>query len=231
MNLEFALAIVCFLAPHVLPSIPGLKPWLIGKMGRSGYLVAYVILSAVTFAWLIVAALRAPYTGLWGSSPWLVYLTLVLMALACVLLVAGVLTPNPLSLSVRPAGSAAPNSAILGVTRHPLLWALGLWGLSHVLANGDVASVILFGVLAVFALGYMPLMDRRVQKSRGVDEWRRLSAGSSNLLFAAYLGNDFRPLVDRTLVVSVVVGLALFCLLLYLHTPVIGVNPIGVIIY
>jgi uncharacterized membrane protein len=231
MNLEFFLAIVCFLAPHVLPSIPGLKLWLIGKMGRPGYLIGYVILSAITFAWLIVAALRAPYAGLWALNPWLVYLTLVLMALACTLLVAGVLTPNPLSLSVRPARGATTHSAIFGVTRHPLLWALGLWGLSHVLVNGDVASVILFGVLAVFALGYMPLMDKRVQKAVGMDAWRRLSAGSSNLIFAAYLRNNSRALIDPTLVVSVLGGLTLFFVLLYLHGPVIGVDPLGVILY
>jgi uncharacterized membrane protein len=231
MNLEFPLAVFCFLAPHVLPSIPGLRPWLIGKLGRPGYLFAYITLSAITFAWLILATLRAPYSGLWALSPWQVYVALVLVALGCTLLVAGLATPNPLSLSVRAAGADVPKGAILGVTRHPLLWALGLWGLSHVLVNGDVASVILFGILAIFSLGYMPLMDKRIQKARGVEEWHRLSAGSSNMLFAAWFRNNSRPLIDRTLIRSVIGGFALFFLLLYLHGPVIGVNPLGTILY
>lgn len=231
MNLELSLAVICFLAPHVLPSVPGLRPWLIGKLGRVGYLSAYIALSAITFAWLILAALRAPYVGLWALSRWQVYVILVFMALACTLLVAGLKTPNPLSLSVRSPGVDIPKDAILGVTRHPLLWALGLWALGHVLVNGDVASVILFGILAIFALGYMPLMDRRVQRAKGREEWHRLSAGTSSMLFASYLRKNPRPLVDQSLILSVIAGFALFFLLLYLHGPVIGVNPLGAILF
>lgn len=227
MNLELPLAAICFLVPHVVPSVPGLRPWLIEKFGRVGYLSGYVALSAVTFIWLIVAGLRAPYVGLWALSAWQVVVTLMLVALGCMLLVAGLATPNPLSLTLRRADVDEAKGAILRATRHPLLWALGLWGLSHVLVNGDVASVLLFGMLAIFALGYMPLLDRRVQKARGIEEWQRLSAGSSNMLFAAYFRNHSRPLVDRTLILSVIGGFALFFLLLYLHGPVIGVNPLG----
>jgi uncharacterized membrane protein len=231
MTLELSLAVICFLAPHTIPSIPGLRPWLIGKIGRPAYILAYVALSAITFVWLIVAALRAPYSGLWALSPWQVYVALVLVALGCVLLVAGLATPNPLSLSIRAPGPDIPRDAILGITRHPLLWALGLWGLSHVLVNGDVSAVILFGILAIFALGYIPLMDKRVQKAKGMEEWRRLSAGSSNLLFAAYFRGNSRPRVDRTLILSTVIGFGLFLLLLISHAPVIGVNPLGSVLY
>jgi uncharacterized membrane protein len=231
MNLELPLAVICFLAPHVLPNVPGLRPWMIGKLGRVGYLSTYTALSAITFAWLILAVSRAPYAGLWALSPWQVYVTVILVALACMLMVAGLATPNPLSLSVRAAGVDIPKGAILGVTRHPLLWALGLWSLSHMLVNGDVAAVTLFGLLAIFALGYMPLMDKRVQKNKGMEEWNRLSVGSSNMLFTGYFRNNSRPLVDRTLILSVIGGFALFFLLLFLHGPVVGVNPLGAILY
>ena len=139
--------------------------------------------------------------------------------------------PCPLSLSVRATGVDIPGDSILRVTRHPLLWALGLWGLSHVLVNGDVASVTLFGILAIFALGYIPLMDKRVQRARGMEEWNRLSAGSSNMLFAAYFRESSRPFIDRTLILSITGGLALFFSLLYLHQPVIGVNPLGTVLF
>lgn len=229
MNVELPLAAVCFLVPHVIPSVPRLRLWLIERMGRGGYLFAYVALSTITFGWLILAVLRAPYSGLWALYPWQVYVTLALVALASVLLVAALLTPNPLSLSLRQSNMDIPNDAVLGLTRHPLLWAFGLWSLSHVLVNGDVASVLLFGVLAIFALGYMPLLDRRMQKTRGIEAWRRLSAGSSNLLFARYFIGNTRPRVDRRLILSVIGGFALFILLLLLHAPVIGVNPLAAI--
>ena len=98
------------------------------------------------------------------------------------------------------------------------------------LVNGDITSVLLFGILAIFALGYMPLIDKRVQKAKGMEEWHHLSAGSSNMPFASYLRKNSRPLVDRTLILSVIAGFALFFLLLYLHGPVIGVNLLGAIL-
>lgn len=163
--------------------------------------------------------LRAPYAGLWALSPWQVYATVILVALACTLIVAGLATPNPLSLSVRAAGVDIPKGAILGVTRHPLLWVLGLWSLSHMLVNGDVAAFTLFGLLAIFALGYMPLMDKRVQKNKGMEEWNRLSVGSSNTLFTGYFRNNSRPLVDRTLILSVIGGFALFFIIAFFAWP------------
>ena len=221
MTLELLFALIIFLAPHAVPSIPGLRPRLIEKFGRAGYLLGYITLSTITFIWLIVATLRAPYLGLWALSPWHVYVVLVLVALGCTLLIAGLATANPLSLSILTAGNDVPKNAVLRITRHPLLWALGLWGMSHVIVNGDVASIILFGILAVFSLGYMPLMDRRVQKTRGMEEWRRLSAGTSLMLFAAYFRPGSRPFIDRTLILSAVGGLGMFVLLLYLHGPIL----------
>ena len=85
-------------------------------------------------------------------------------------------------------------------------------------------------LLLIVRLGYMPLMDKRVQKNKGMEEWNRLSGGSSNMLFTAYFRNNTRPLVDRTLILSVIGGFALFFLLLFLHGPVVGVDPLGAIL-
>ena len=70
MNLELPVAVLCFLAPHVVPSVPGLRPWLINKLGHAGYFSAYFVVSVVTFIVLILAVLRAPYAGLWALQPW-----------------------------------------------------------------------------------------------------------------------------------------------------------------
>jgi uncharacterized membrane protein len=131
MTLELLFALIIFLAPHAVPSIPGLRPRLIEKFGRAGYLLGYITLSTITFIWLIVATLRAPYLGLWALSPWHVYVVLVLVALGCTLLIAGLATANPLSLSILTAGNDVPKNAVLRITRHPLLWALGPRPLGH----------------------------------------------------------------------------------------------------
>ncbi len=229
MTSELALALVCFLLPHAIPSLPGLKSALIKALSRKGYLFLYVLISVLTFIWLIIATLRAPYVELWRMQPWMIYVAVVMIAASCILLITGLITPNPLSLSLRKANPEEPHPAILSYTRHPLLWGFGLWGLSHVLVNGDIAAIILFGILAVFALGYIPLMDHRMQRTLGKAQWRALSHNTSALLFGSLLMGRFGLLWDRLLAIGVVSGLAVFFVLLFLHEPVIGFDPLALI--
>ena len=70
------------------------------------------------------------------------------------------------------------------MTRHPVMWALGLWGLAHLAANGDLASTWFFGVVAALALGGTVLIDRKKRLALG-SHWQRLAALSSNIPFAA----------------------------------------------
>lgn len=44
--------------------------------------------------------------------------------------------------------------------RHPMLWGTVLWAVSHLLVNGDVASILLFGVIGIWALVEMRLINR-----------------------------------------------------------------------
>lgn len=44
--------------------------------------------------------------------------------------------------------------------RHPMLWGTVVWAVAHLLVNGDTASLILFGGIAVWALVEMPLINR-----------------------------------------------------------------------
>jgi uncharacterized membrane protein len=46
--------------------------------------------------------------------------------------------------------------------RHPMLWGTVIWSVSHILVNGDSASLILFGWIAVWALAEMALINRAV---------------------------------------------------------------------
>lgn len=50
--------------------------------------------------------------------------------------------------------------------RHPMLWGVVLWALAHLLVNGDLASVILFGGMGIWALAEMVLVGRAVPWQR-----------------------------------------------------------------
>ena len=72
------------------------------------------------------------------------------------------------------------------VTRHPVMWAIGLWALSHFVTNGDLASIWFFGVIGALALGGTVLIDRKKQLALG-SNWQRLAGITSNIPFAALM--------------------------------------------
>jgi len=211
---EFTLAFVVFLASHSLPVRPPVKGWLVQRIGARGFSLGYSLLSALVLTWLIVAAGRAPYVELWPRAMWQSWVPLIGLALAAVILALALGRPNPLSFGG--ANNAAFDPArpgIVGWARHPLLAAIALWAGAHIVPNGDLAHVILFGVFFGFALLGMKIIDRRKQRQLG-EEWARLTQNARR--------------VDPTPggLVRIAAGLALFGLFLWLHTPVIGVYPL-----
>lgn len=211
---EFFLALALFLMAHVLPSRRGLRARMVAAVGERRYLLGYSLLSLALIAWLISAAVRAPVVPLWPTQPWHYHAALTLMLPAAMLFLSGALEPNPLSVAFRKSGYDPQRPGIVGLTRHPILWAFLLWSLAHVLPNGDLVSLILFGGFALFAFGGTRILDRRKRREMG-PEWQRLAATGRP---------DF-----GSLVVAVVGGAVLWALLLWLHPLVIGPNPAAVL--
>jgi uncharacterized membrane protein len=214
---EFALAFVVFLASHGLPTRPPVRRRLVGALGERTFQLVYSAASLALLAWLISAAQRAPHVALWPPALWQWHATLAVMPVAFVLIAVGVAVPNPLSVSVRRAPADWAPGGLLRLVRHPLLWGLALWGAAHALPNGDLALVILFGGLAVFALAGIPLVERRRRRELGAARYAELVAA----------GPGGRDLGVQAL--AAVAGLGLFALLLALHPWLFGVNPLAVL--
>ena len=210
--IEFSLALTLFLVSHSLPALPGVRPRLVALLGGRIYLALYALVSLLLLAWLVRAALAAPYVGLWPTTPLLALLPIALMLPACVLLVGGLIAPNPLSINVWPEGRAADRAA--APVRHPVLWAFVLWGASHALANGDLVAVILFGGLALFGLVGMKTLDRRRRRTLGEARWRRLAG----------VNYAWRPF---DLAAALLGGGVLYALLLWAHPWLFGVSPLA----
>ncbi len=213
---EFTGAFAVFMLSHMIPVRPPVRPWLVAKLGLVGYILAYSVLSILILVWLIAAAARAPYVPLLPDWSVLRFVPLIVMPVVCWLAVAGLATPNPLSFGGLGKGDFAPDSpGILGFSRHPLPLALILWALAHLVANGDLAHVILFGVFAVFATVSMPMIDRRKKRMKGDDAW----------LAAARNTSWFNPGGIRIKPWEVLVAAGAYATLLTLHASVIGVAP------
>ncbi|WP_114966952.1 NnrU family protein [Alkalilacustris brevis] len=222
---EFAVALLLFLAAHVLPARPRIKALVVARIGAAGFGVVYSLLSLGLLAWLIVAAGRAPYVLLWSYAPWQAWVPVLAMGPACLLLAFGIGTPNPFSFGGRADGFDPARPGIAGVTRHPVLLALALWAGAHMLPNGNLAHVILFGLFAGFALFGMVMIDRRKQREWGQARWHELARATSLWPGAALFTGRWRPSGLHLLAVRLVTALVLYLALFHLHRPVIGVAP------
>ncbi len=170
---EFIAAFGVFFITHTVPIRPPLRPKLVQVLGPRGFSLFYSILSLSVLVWLIIAAGRAPFVEIWPYAPWQRAVPQIAMAVVCVVVALGMSQPNPLSFGGRPGMFDPDNPGIVRWVRHPILAALALWSLAHLVPNGDLAHVILFGVFATFALLGGRLMDRRKRRDLG-DQWQIL---------------------------------------------------------
>lgn len=215
---EFAFAFAAFFLTHSIPIRPPLRPWAVARLGHAGFGVAYSALSLAVLAWLIAAAGRAPYVPLWDWAPWQNHVVLAVMLPVCLILSLAIARPNPFSFGGAHNDRFDPaRPGIVRLTRHPLLLALGIWSAVHILPNGDLAHVILFGTFAGFAMLGARLVDRRRQREMG-QRWHDLRAALSEG------PASLSPTADTLL--RLAAGLMLYAGLIWLHPPVIGVDPL-----
>ncbi len=190
-----ALATGVFLATHYVSSTP-IRGELVSLLGENVYLGLYTLISLVALGWMIWAYVKAPYERLWWGDEFKAW-------------------------ALRSMGEPR---GILRITRHPVMWGIALWAAVHLIARGDKASAIFFGGLLLLALSGPVLIDARKDRTIGVD-WQRFAAITSNIPFAAILQgrNQFR--FDEIGWGKVLVGLALYFVLVFLHPYLFGVRP------
>jgi uncharacterized membrane protein len=215
---EFAFAFAAFFLTHSIPIRPPLRPWAVARLGHAGFGIAYSALSLAVLAWLIAAAGRAPFVPLWDWAPWQNHVVVALMLPVCLILSLAIARPNPFSFGGAQNDRFDPASpGIIRLMRHPLLLALGIWSAAHILPNGDLAHVILFGTFAGFAMLGGRLVDRRRQRDMG-QRWHDLRAALSECPASLSLTADT--------LLRLAAGLMLYAGLIWLHPLVIGVDPL-----
>jgi uncharacterized membrane protein len=190
--LSLVIAGIAFCGSHTLLSSTRLRGSLRDQIGEQGFLLIYSLTALVTFAWFVVAYSRAPFITVWTPPPWTAYVPISVMPLATLFLVAGYSTPNPAAVGMeRSARADDPAPGIMRVTRHPVMWAVGLWAVSHLAAIGDLCSIWFFCVMAGLAFGGTVLIDHKKQLALG-SHWQRLASVTSNVPFAALVAGRTR---------------------------------------
>jgi uncharacterized membrane protein len=130
---------------HFIPTLfAGARSRVIARIGENPYKGLFALLMVLAI-YLIISGWKATVPeSLYLPPAWGRHLTALLMVAAFVLFFA----PYP------------PNN-IRRTLRHPQLTGVVLWGVGHLLANGELRSVILFGGLTLWAVLEMLLINRR----------------------------------------------------------------------
>ena len=216
-------AALAFVLGHFVLSAAPIRAALTGALGRTGFLVAYSLYAIATFVWMNIAFTRAPFEDLWGDPGWARWLAVGVMPLASVLFVAGILTANPSAVGFEKLMAAnRPPMGIQKVTRHPIQWAIALWAALHVIANGDLASVIFFGGILVLSMAGMLHMEARKRAEPG-DGWTSFAERSSFIPFAAILRGRVRVSPSEIGWSRIAAGLILYLVFLFGHRVAIDV--------
>jgi uncharacterized membrane protein len=222
--IELLGAMALFLVSHRIPAWIGVKDGLSAWLGPRGYTAAFSVVSLLLLWWVIVAAGRAPFVPLWDQAPWHRWAVNIAMPLAALLAALGVAAPNPFAFEGRDRGFDPERPGIAGVTRQPLLWALALWAGAHLLPNGDLAHLLLFGPFLLLALIGMPVVESRRRRTMGETEWARATARTGLVPLAAMLAGRWRPR-GMPPMLRLAIALLAWIGLWHLHAPVIGVWP------
>lgn len=221
--LYLAAAVLLFLS-HAVPSWPGVRPALVGRLGRPGFLTLHSLLSLATLTLFVLAYREADTAGrLFVPAAGAAGLAAALMPVAFVLMVARVTSKFGEPAAPRPA------AGIYRITRFPGSVGLLLWALLHLQATGDARRVILFATMAAIALFAMAKNDWVLRRSAapGAAAFR---AATGVLPFAAILSGRSPPVwgaAAREIGLGRVAGgLLLYAAILHAHPLLFGVDPL-----
>jgi uncharacterized membrane protein len=190
--LVMILGLVLFLGAHTLTTQRDLRARLIASVGEGGYKAGYAVASLVGLALIVWGFAHYRTAGMWTvwSPPTaLRYLNAALMLPAVILVVAAYI-----------------RGRIYTAVKHPMLAGVKLWAFGHLLANGDLGGIILFGSFLGWAV-----FDRISLK-------RRTDTGGPPIPVGG-ITNDL---------IAVAVGIVAYLALAFaFHPVVIGVPVIG----
>ncbi|MBO0764383.1 MAG: NnrU family protein [Hyphomicrobiaceae bacterium] len=138
-----------FFVVHLLPTRPQLRARLVARLGSGPYSGLFALVSLVALVLIVLGyghmrGLGRENPQLWVPPSWSRYVTMLLMIPALILLVAAYV-PSRMRIALR----------------HPMLMAVMLWAFAHLLANGDLAAVLLFGSFLAYGLYDMSSANQR----------------------------------------------------------------------
>lgn len=212
------LSVAVFIGAHSLSNWKPLRGPIEAKYGRTAFYGGYSVISTTLLVWVVAAALASPTVVVWEQQPWMRWVPPLLMPVACLLWVLGMTQRNPFSIGLGGKGYDPARPGVVRLTRHPIIWGLGLWSAVHIVPNGHLAGLLLFVPLLLLCLVGPRILDAKRRRSLGEAEWLRLAEAARPF--------DAGRLLAELGWGRILGGLALYPALLWLHPLVIGLSPL-----
>ena len=134
--------VVWSLAHAFKRAVPGERAALTEKIGAGPSRGVMAALIAAGLLLMIFGYRSAPYVAVYTPPGWAIHVNNLLMLIAVLLF-----------------GASHSKSRIRGWLRNPMLSGVVLWAIAHLLVNGDLASLVLFGGLGTWAVVTIVLID------------------------------------------------------------------------
>jgi uncharacterized membrane protein len=179
------LGLVVFIAPHALTMTRGARAAVIARLGEIPYKIVYslvAILGIALIAWGYGQYRATGWVQIWNPPGFMRHVTVALMwpSIVCI--------------------SAAYSPGHIKTTlKHPMLVGVKLWAFAHLLANGDLGSIVLFGAILAWAVVDRISLKRRTDPGAPpipIGGWKNdvVAVIAGTLVYLA-LGFVFHPLV------------------------------------
>jgi uncharacterized membrane protein len=185
--------LLLFLGAHSVRIVA--EPWRAAQIARRGeerWKLVYSVVSIAGFALLVYGfgVARGMPVVLWAAPVWTRHLAALLLLPAFVLVVA----------------AYVPRNRIKAAVGHPMIAGVKLWAFAHLLTNGRLADVVLFGAFLAWAIADFIASRRRDRAA----------------------GTRYPPGTTARDAITAIVGLVAYGLFAFvLHGPLIGVRPFG----
>jgi len=207
---QLILGLILFLGAHsVRIWADGWRDQTIEAYGEKAFKGVYALVSILGFYLLVVGygEARLQTVALWNPPIFTKHISMLLMLLSSILLVATYIPRNHFKMR-------------LG---HPMVLSVKVWALSHLLANGNLADLVLFGsflIWAVLNFRSARARDRALLLNLNVTE----EAAGESIVESE---SAHQPKLLST-IITLVGGIAIWALITFvLHAKIVGVSPMG----
>lgn len=181
------LGVLLWSGAHLLRRMaPGLRARLDQRLGQGPAKGMVAVAIALSVLLMVIGYRAAPMVPVYAPLPGMGHLNNLLMLISLFLF-----------------ASANMKGRMAALIRHNMLWGTVIWAIAHLLVNGDLASLVLFGGVGAWAVLEMIAINRAAP-------WQRSAPGP--------ISNDLKALVGALVLYGVIAAIHIWLG----HNPFLG---------